>query len=100
MVSDAVASGKPVLAIHDGQMPASQRVRGFLTHLSEAGLIKLADLSGWKGEALSLAGVRPLRRCWTESLWEKLAPLLGWRAAQAEHASQAPVKSAQKLGYR
>jgi uncharacterized protein len=100
MVSDAVASGKPVLALHDGQMPASQRVRGFLTHLSEAGLIRFADLSGWNGEALSLGGIKPLRRCWTESLWEELAPVLGWGAPHAESAPPASAKSARKLGYR
>jgi uncharacterized protein len=99
MVSDAVASGKPVLALHDGQMPASQRVRGFLTQLSEAGLVRIVDLSGWNGEALSLDGVRPLRRCWTETLWEKLAPVLGWGASQGGTAP-AIAPSAQKLGCR
>ncbi len=100
MVSDAVASGARVLALHDGQMPTSKRVTSFLNHLAAAGLLRIVDLSAWDGTPLSVEGVVPLRTCWSKTLWDGLAPVLDWQAMRADMASPPEALSVEKARYR
>ncbi len=75
MMSDAIASGAYVLALYDVTLPVSLRAQRFLKTHSAANTLKLVDLSEWNADALSFDGLTPLTSCWSEMLWERLAPL-------------------------
>jgi mitochondrial fission protein ELM1 len=76
MISDAIASGARVIALYDGELPGSERVRAFLRQQAAAGRLKLIDAGAWRGAPLCAAGLRPLSECWSDLLWRRLAAVL------------------------
>jgi len=69
MMSDAIASGARVVAVHNGTWPHSDRVRRFLEHHSAMGTMRVVDLSNWNGTVPPLGCIEPLETSWSELFW-------------------------------
>lgn len=76
MLSDALASGARVAAATDGAPPALPRVAALLD-----GLVSAGSVVRWNpGDAPpALDAAAPLSACWTQTLWQALAPVFALR---------------------
>lgn len=73
MISDAVALGLSVFAVHDENI-ASQRVDNFLQKLSHKKLISIINLRATPpGDPLDTSKIAPFDVCWSDELWKELA---------------------------
>lgn len=75
MMSDAIASGARVIAVHNGQLPSSSRVQSFLTHHTEQKTLRILDLSKWDGTVAPLGDIKPFEKSWSEILWNDVSAL-------------------------
>jgi len=75
MMSDALASGARVVAVHNGQLPQSSRVKSFLMQHAEQKTLRILDLSLWDGTAPPLGDIEPLEISWPEMFWNNVRPL-------------------------
>jgi len=75
MMSDALASGARVVAVHNGQLPQSSRVQSFLTQHAEQKTLRILDLSQWDGTVPPLGDIEPFETSWSELFWSHVRPL-------------------------
>lgn len=75
MMSDALASGARVVAVHNGRLPESSRVQSFLMQHAEQKTLRVLDLSQWDGTVPHLDDIEPLGTSWSDMLWGHVRPL-------------------------
>lgn len=76
MISDAVALGIPVIAVHDDNIAVSDRVRSFVEQLATSKLISVVNLreqNGTERSQLDALDITPLTECWSQHLWRELS---------------------------
>ncbi len=75
MMSDALASGARVVAVHNGQLPKSARVQSFLMQHAEQKTLRILDLSLWDGTVPPLCDIEPLETSWSDLFWGHVRPM-------------------------
>ena len=71
MISDAVAAGAKVVAVHQGELPRSDRIRRFIGEQLSYRHIGLLDLSQ-PDPASDFSNIEPLESCWSDLFWEQV----------------------------
>lgn len=73
MISDAVAKGIPVVAVHDDNINGSQRVSSFVQRLADKKLLLIVNLHSLTNRVeLDVSTVVPMAENWSEDIWQQL----------------------------
>jgi hypothetical protein len=73
MISDAIAAGAKVVAVYQGELPRSDRMRRFIAQQSTSRRIAVLDLSA-PNPADDIRTLQPLEDCWSDVLWMHVKP--------------------------